>query len=170
MLLQQFHDFSIELRRRWLRFGGPVIDVPVVADTIDELVIDGGLLSREFLQVFFHEGAQQQIVLQHAAFARLIQQAAVKGNININGCISRISGIATAVCVYRVAHLVAEGIVGSASARAPRSRSPQRALCIVFCPDRFGWCQQSAWELPAAAAHGVQLWSTVSSIINTFST
>lgn len=69
VLLQQFHDFSVELGRRWLRFGGPVIDVPVVADTIDELVIDGGLLCTELLQIFLHEGAKQQIVLQHAAFA-----------------------------------------------------------------------------------------------------
>lgn len=56
----------------------------------------------------------------------------------------RISGIATAVCVSQVAHRVAGGIVVSANERAPRSRSPQGAWCIQFCPDRFGWCRPSA--------------------------
>jgi len=64
------------LRRCGLGIGGPVEYIPVVADSIDQLIVLGGLLGIEVLQMLGHKSAQQEIVFQHSAFPALIQKAA----------------------------------------------------------------------------------------------
>jgi len=74
VLLQQPHDLRVVLLGRGLHLGGPVIDIPVVADPVDQLVVLRRLLGAEVLEMLGRKGAQQKIVLQHSALARLVQK------------------------------------------------------------------------------------------------
>lgn len=62
------------LYRRGFNFSGPIVNVPIIWRAIDELVILFQLTVIESFQVFCNKSAQQEVILEHAAFARLINQ------------------------------------------------------------------------------------------------
>lgn len=75
VLLQQFHDVIVELKRRCSDPRRPVIDVPIVGRQIDELIVLAKHLLVHWGQIFGRKRAQQKTILKHTSFTWLIQQS-----------------------------------------------------------------------------------------------
>lgn len=75
VLLQHRHYLIVVLFRNRFQISGPVIDVPVVGHVVYQVVVLGDLFGGHGGKVLGHEGAEQQVVLQHSAFPRLIDES-----------------------------------------------------------------------------------------------